>query len=468
MTIPSSQSAHLTHNLLQSLQTVSPSLALWRRDFHRFPESAWMEFRTAATILTHLQHLGYTVHMGEQAASPAHRMGVPSATALQKARERAVDEGADPVLVARMGEGFTGFWADLVCGEDPQSVHSSGESSFSDSADGILALRFEMDCNEVQESASPEHRPVREGFASVHPDLMHACGHDGHAAVGMGLAEVLAVLRTHLRGRIRLLFQPAEEGAWGALPMLEAGALDGVTQLLGFHIGFKAGGADDLICGTRDFLATTKRNVSFSGVPAHAAAAPEEGKNALLAACAATLNLHAIARSGKGDTRITVGKLEGGTARNIIPSSASLRMETRGQTTKLDAYMGTEAERIIRAAADMWGCTCSIELVGCACGGTSSPELARLVLETASCMGCYKTIREMESFGATEDFSYLLTRVQETGGSATYLQVGAHRSSGHHTDTFDFDESCLPRTLELLARIVCQLNGSPESSEPQK
>lgn len=109
---------------------------------------------------------------------------------------------------------------------------------------------------------------------------MHACGHDGHAAVGLGLAEVLVSIRRHLRGRIRLIFQPAEEGARGALPMSEAGAVDGVDVLFGFHIGFKAEGPGSLICGTQGFLATTKRDVLFSGVPAHAGAAPEEGKDA--------------------------------------------------------------------------------------------------------------------------------------------------------------------------------------------
>lgn len=120
-------------------------------------------------------------------------------------------------------------------------------------------------------------------------------------------------------GRIRLIFQPAEEGARGALPMSEAGAVDGVDVLFGFHIGFKAEGPGSLICGTQGFLATTKRDVLFSGVPAHAGAAPEEGKDALLAACSAVVNLHAISRNGKGGTRIAVGRLEGGEARNVIP-----------------------------------------------------------------------------------------------------------------------------------------------------
>ncbi|MFQ9867865.1 MAG: M20/M25/M40 family metallo-hydrolase [Bilophila wadsworthia] len=216
-----------------------------------------------------------------------------------------------------------GFWADLDCGSGP-----------------VTAFRFDMDCNEVAECAEESHRPVREG-SSRWPGRC-ACGHDGHAAVGLGLAEVLVSIRRHLRGRIRLIFQPAEEGARGALPMSEAGAVDGVDVLFGFHIGFKAEGPGSLICGTQGFLATTKRDVLFSGVPAHAGAAPEEGKDALLAACSAVVNLHAISRNGKGGTRIAVGRLEGGEARNVIPLPRAVHGNT-GKTTELDAYMTAES-----------------------------------------------------------------------------------------------------------------------------
>lgn len=421
---------------------VFPRLALWRRDLHRFPEAGWTEFRTASLILTHLRRWGYRIQMGRAACAEEGRMGVPCASALRLARERALGHGADPALVAAMGDGFTGLWGDLDCGPGP-----------------TVAFRFDMDCNEVSESGDPAHRPAREGFASVWPGLMHACGHDGHVAVGLGLAESLAALRGRLRGRVRLIFQPAEEGARGALPMAEAGAVDGVDDLVGLHIGFQADDAHTLICGTTDFLATTKLDVFFSGVAAHAGAAPEEGRDALLAACAATLNLHAIARSGKGATRIAVGRLEGGEARNVIPSSASLRMETRGATTELDAYMVGEAERILRASAEMWGCSCRWETAGRSEGGASSPELARIVAGVAGEMGLWRKPVLMASFGATEDFACFMSRVRKAGGRACYMQIGAERAAGHHNGRFDFDEACLERALRLLVRLALRLTG---------
>ena len=179
-----------------ALAAVLPKLAAWRRDFHAHPEAGWTEFRTAALIIRRLRELGYAIRMGEAACASDRRMGVPSSAVLAAARERALEHGADAELVAGMGDGYTGFWADLDCGPGP-----------------VTAFRFDMDCNEVAECAEESHRPVREGFASRWPGLMHACGHDGHAAVGLGLAEVLVSIRRHLRGRIRLIFQPAEEGA---------------------------------------------------------------------------------------------------------------------------------------------------------------------------------------------------------------------------------------------------------------
>ena len=424
------------------MQELAPQLVTWRRDLHRHPESGWTEFRTAAMAITHLKKLGYAITMGEAAVSRAHMMGVPSAAELKKHQERAIAQGADPELVAKMDGGLTGFWADLDCGDGP-----------------MLCLRFDLDANDANESTEPEHRPVKEGFASVNPGAMHACGHDGHVAVGLGLAELVASCKETLKGKVRFLFQPAEEGVRGAGPMAEAGAVNGVDMILGFHIGFQANKPGIIVCGTRNFLATTKSDVTFKGVSAHAAAAPEEGKNALLAACAATLNLHAIARSGKGDTRITVGKLMGGEGRNVIPPKAKIFMETRGVTSDLDDYMMTEARRIVKAAADMWGCSYEMETVGGTKSGESSLDMATRVADIAREMGCFDTVVEMKDFGATEDYSHFMTLVQEQGGSGTYMQIGTTLKAGHHNSCFDFDEECLPRCLEVLARSTWSLLG---------
>src|SRR5699024_10477015 len=143
-------------------------------------------------------------------------------------------------------------------------------------------------------------------------------GHDGHVAVGLCLAELLMDIKKHLKGTIKLIFQPAEEGVRGARAMVEAGVVDDVDYFFGFHLGF---GSDEisLVAKTVGLLATSKLDITYTGRSSHAGATPEEGKNALLGAATAVLNLHAISPHSKGVTRINVGVLEAGSGANIVP-----------------------------------------------------------------------------------------------------------------------------------------------------
>ena len=425
-------------DLQAKLQELIPGLVAVRRDLHKYPESAWTEFRTASMCIKKMQELGYAITMGEDAVKRDAMMGVPAADVLKGHMERAVAQGADAELVAKMEGGLTGFWADMDFG---------GEGPF-------LAVRFDMDCNDVSECDAADHRPNMEGYASVNKGAMHACGHDAHVAIALALAELVASMRDQFTGKIRFIFQPAEEGVRGAMPMEKAGAVEGVDQIFGMHIGFQANKLGKVICGTKNFLATTKADITFTGVPAHAGNAPEEGKNALLAAATALLNMHAIPRSGKGDTRITVGKLIGGEGRNVIPPKAILVLETRGITSALDEYMFGEVKRIAKAAADMWGCGYSIDIKGGTKSGESDLEVAEVVAEEARAMGCFNEVIVEQNFGASEDYSHFMSTVQANGGKGTYVQVGSNLSAGHHNGHFDFDEKALEDSLVLMARCV--------------
>ncbi len=418
---------------------LAPSIIAVRRDLHKHPEAAWTEFRTASLVIKRMTELGYAVTMGKDAVSVKDIMGAPSAASLKEHQARAVAQGADPALVARMDGGLTGLWADMACGGGPGPR---------------FALRFDLDSNDAVECADASHRPAKEGFASVNKGAMHACGHDGHVAIALAVAEILAGMKNELKGSIRIIFQPAEEGVRGAGPMVEAGCVKDVDLIVGTHIGFQAAKKGDLVCGARGFLATTKWDVRITGKSAHAGAAPQEGKNALLAACAATTNLHAIARNGEGVTRITVGKLEGGQGRNVIPPNAFMALETRGETSALDDYMTTEARRIIQAAVDMWGCTHEISVMGGTKSGASSDAMVSRVRKVAESMPVFTNIMDIKDFGASEDYSHMMTVVQENGGEGTYIQVGTDKTAGHHNDRFDFDESDLMPAAELLVRLV--------------
>lgn len=407
----------------------------WRRDFHRYPETAWTEFRTATLIADELTRLGYAVEVGAAVINETAMMGVPAADVLERHMQRAVAQGANPVQIEAMRGGKTGVVATLR-GNRPGPV---------------LALRFDIDANEATEAQDEQHRPWREGFASCNDGAMHACGHDAHAAIGLGVATLLASCSASFGGTLKLVFQPAEEGVRGAKAMVEAGVVDDVDWLLGMHIGFLADREGLLICGTDGFLATTKLDALFRGIPAHAGAAPQEGRNALLAAANAALNLHAISRHGDGVSRINVGVLEAGKGRNVIAERAVLKLETRGATSEIDRYMRTEALRLIQGAAQMYGVSVAVEEVGGAAGGKSDAAVMTRLRQAALHHELFDDVQDFGSLGASEDFTCFLERVQQRGGQGGYAMIGIDRAAGHHDGRFDFQETVLARATALLA-----------------
>lgn len=405
----------------------------YRKDLHHFPEPRWREFRTSSIAMKKMQELGYTITMGSDAISKEYMMSVPDENTLKQAQINAVNNGADKELVEKMTGGFTGFWADMKFSDD----------------ETFLALRFDMDSNIITESSDNTHIPFKENFSSCNHNAMHACGHDGHVAIGLTIAEIIANIKDKLKGSIRFIFQPAEEGSCGALPMVKAGACNNITHILGLHIGFQAENDSTIICGTYGFLASTKLNVEYTGKPSHAGAYPEEGKNALIAACNACLNLQAISRNSKGATRINVGVLNSGDARNIIPANAHLELETRGINTELNQYMEDNAIRIINASALMADCEVVIEKHGSSMSGCSSKEMIAIIKEAASYVEEYTIIIDEKDFGAGEDFTYMLAEVQKNGGIGSYIQAGVNRYAPHHSNKFNFDNEGLRPAVEV-------------------
>lgn len=425
------------------VKELEPEIIKCRRDLHKHPEAGWTEFRTSALAQKKMKELGYILTTGKDAVSKNEMMGVPSDNELKKHQERAIAQGADSETVNAMTGGLTGFWADMkFSGDGPR-----------------FAFRFDMDSNDVTESTDPTHRPKKEGFASANNGAMHACGHDAHVSVGLAVAQIIAGMKDKLKGSVRFIFQPAEEGLRGAGPMVAAGAVNGVDYIIGMHVGFQAAHKGELICGAGGFLASTKWDVRFKGLSAHAGAYPQEGKNALLAACVASLNLHAISRHSGGTTRINVGKLEAGEGRNVVPAEALIVMETRGVTSELNDYMVSESGRIIKAAAEMYGCEYSVEVTGGTKSGTSSPEMIKLVAEAAKEIPYYTNIVEFKDFGAGEDYAHMMSVVQENGGIGTYIQTGIERTAGHHNNKFDFDETGLAPAVELAVITALKILG---------
>ena len=321
----------------------------------------------------------------------------------------------------------------------------------------VVALRVDMDANDLVEAAEEKHRPFKEGFASINKGAMHACGHDGHTAVGLAVAEVLAGLKDELAGTVKLIFQPAEEGVRGAKAMMSKGVVDDVKYIVGMHLGVNLKKCGQVACKTEGFLATTKVDAVFTGTPAHAGAAPETGKNAILAACTATLNLHAISRHSQGASRVNVGVIQGGSGRNVIPANAVIKVETRGANSDINEYVYAEAVRIIEAAAAMQGCKVSMELMGGAAGCENDEALVARIRKVAERQKLLPDIVPAGNIGGSEDCTYFMERVQKNGGQAAFVMVGTELAAGHHDSFFDFNEAALLPAIALMSGTAAEL-----------
>ncbi len=436
------------------LQRFAPQIIAFRRDIHAYPELGWLEYRTTSKIAELFQSLGYEVMLGERAIHAPSRLTPPSPDLCARHKARAIIQGARPNLVECMGDGLTGLWVDITFGKKntdaPPHVTTQPEQP-------VLAFRFDMDANGIEESTAPEHMPVAQGFASQNGAVMHACGHDGHVAMGVGLGLALHALAqegTDLQGTVRLIFQPAEEIGQGAKAMVAAGVMQSVQEVYGIHVGIQAQKPGTLIGGTTHFLANTTFEVTFEGQSAHSGLAPQEGRNALLAATTAIQGMHSIARHGKGETRINIGQLEVHGAPNVVPCKAFLVGETRAVHAHINGWMMEEVQRICQGAAHMWGCSYEFRPIGACVNGFSHVALAEQVCEVAQNMPCFETIVSSEKFMASEDFTWFLEEVQKNGGQGTFIQLGVSLCGGHHNSSFDFDEAALLRGVELLLRII--------------
>ncbi|EPY5258678.1 TPA: M20 family metallo-hydrolase [Klebsiella variicola subsp. variicola] len=420
------------------LHQLAPAMIQWRRDFHLHAESGWLEFRTASKVAEILDGLGYQLALGRDVIDADSRMGLPDEDTLAQAFERAREQGAPERWLPAFEGGFAGVVATLDTGRPGPT----------------LAFRVDMDALDLNEQHDDSHRPHRDHFASCNAGMMHACGHDGHTAIGLGLAHVLKQYAAQLNGVIKLIFQPAEEGTRGARAMVAAGVVDDVDYFTAIHIGTGVP-AGTVVCGGDNFMATTKFDVQFSGVAAHAGGKPEEGRNALLAAAQAALGLHAIPPHSAGASRVNVGVMQAGTGRNVVPSSAQLKVETRGESEAINQYVFERAQHVVAGAAAMYEARYELRMMGAATASAPSPAWVDYLREQAARVpGVQQAVDRIAAPAGSEDATLMMARVQARGGLASYMIFGTQLSAGHHNEKFDFDESVMALAVETLARIA--------------
>lgn len=416
-------------------EAYTTEMVQFRRRIHKRPEEGWTEFETMNIVVNRLRELGFKVVMGTKAVNPNFVMG-RNPELVAKAMQRAKDHGVSQAFLDET-EGYTGC----------VGIWETGRPG------PVTLFRHDMDCVLVQESHDAQHESVAGGYCSERDGLMHACGHDGHTSVGLGVAHWIADHKDELCGTIKLLFQPAEEGTRGGLPMSESGLLDDVNYIICCHIGTNCKLGEIGICH-KGFLATAKMDLTFTGTPAHAGSDPEKGRSALLAACNVATTLAGIPRNGQGDTRISIGKLSAGEGRNVVPVHAQMQIEVRGQTEAINQYMVDNVERIVKGVSEAYGVDYTIEKVGAATNLETSPEVSDTLEEIAKTIPFVKRLVPSDGISGSEDCTWLIRKVLSHGGKAGFFIFGCNQT-GHHKGTFEIqDEQSLPEAFEMLTRFL--------------
>ncbi|MEY8364847.1 amidohydrolase [Anaerovoracaceae bacterium 41-7] len=418
----------------------------YRREFHHYAELGWREIRTSARIAEVLEEMGYKCLMGTQVINEdTVSFEMLTDEEKQAEKERAIAQGAKPEYVERT-EGYPGVIAELDTGKEGP----------------VTAFRFDIDCLPYEEPQKEGFRPFDEGYISCNAGNVHACGHDAHAAIGMGLAYELMQKKDQLKGKMRIIFQPAEERYNGAQAIVDKGHLDDAMNFISVHMALTAEGwplpSNTIACGCKDFLSDDQIDVTFHGRAAHPCGASQEGKNALLAACTAALNLHAIAPHEEGLCRVNVGVLNAGVVVNTIAPNAFMSIEYRGQTKTIAAYARKRVFDILDGAAKAHDMEYTYEDFGEIPAAQSSDAMMEVIERAAKKVPWFEKIYFEGSIGGTDDASVMMNKVQDNGGIATYVGIGCDTTQPLHNAEFDLDEDSIPATIEMLVHAVEELN----------
>lgn len=366
-----------------------------RRKLHRIPEDGFQEFKTQQAIMDALDEIG-----------------IPYTT--QRTWVVGLIEGAFP-----------------------------GET---------VAIRADMDALPIEE---PEGCP----FRSEHPGMMHACGHDAHTAIALGAGRLLYGLRDRLHGRVKLLFQPAEESVGGAEPMVAAGVMEDphVDRVYGLHVmPYLPVGKVETRGGTLNASTDTVR-LTIRGKSGHGAY-PEQGTDAIVCAAQVITALQSIVARNVSPLQsavLTIGMIEGGTAQNIICDEVRLRGTLRTANAALRAGMKQRIAQIAEGVASAMGCTAEVEIIpGYAALVNDSAEAARVRRVASALLGADNVLdKEAPSMGG-EDFSFF-----SDCAPGAFYHIGCSKADELpapplHSKDFHLDESCLAIGVMMHAALV--------------
>lgn len=293
-------------------------------------------------------------------------------------------------------------------------------------------------------------------FACTGTQAMHACGHDGHAAIALALAKLLQGSRDRLAGSVRFAFQPAEERIGGAQRMIAEGLMDDpkVDRAFGLHIWASTPIGQVLVTPGPVFAAATHFRIIIRGRGGHASA-PHQTVDPIVVAGHAIVALQSVVSRAVDPSQtavLTIGRIEGGVRGNIIPNEVMMSGTMRTFDQKTLDRMVKRADEILRGVTSGFGAEYKFDYSTLP-AVVNDDETAALVAGAASAMLGAENVGEGRTTGG-DDMAYFLQRAP-----GTYFMLGAgNRERGivhpHHHPKFDFDEDCLPIGVELGLRIV--------------
>jgi amidohydrolase len=381
------------HNLLERCRELAPELVKLRRDIHAHPELGLQEVRTSKLIAERLESLGIEV---------------------------------------RTNVAETGVVGLLRGGKPGKTV----------------ALRADMDALTIQEQTGAEYQ-------SQTPGVMHACGHDAHVAILLGVAQVLQERQAEIPGNVKFFFQPAEEGPGGAARMVEEGVLHNpqVAAAMALHVDDVEVGQIRVKPGIATASSSTLR-VTIQGKGGHAAY-PHKSVDAIVVAAHVILALQSIVSretSPLDAVVVTFGVIQGGDRENIIADTVTLEGTIRALKPETRDATYAAIRRISEQTCAALRATCDIEMHENYPPGRNDPQLVTLIQDVATeFLGPDKVLHAEEPEMGAEDFFEFgqgIPVVMFWLGSAN--QEKGITFPGHHPK-FDIDEDALPIGAAILA-----------------
>lgn len=420
------------------LEENKKNIIKWRRDLHQIPEIGYLEYETTYYLYSQTKKLNCKFFLGKDIVSINDRLGVPSEKYISAYESMLIEKGFDKSFLNQVKGGYTG----IILTFDTQK-------------EGVKqAYRFDIDGLPIHEEESSLHLPHQLGFRSQKDGYMHACGHDGHMAIGLAFAHYIDEHLDELTGTFTLIFQPAEEGTRGAHAVVEKGWLTHIDEFFSLHLGLSNHKTGTIGIEARGFLAASKLNIEYFGQSSHAAISPNIGRNAMIAAANTVLNSYAISRHQAGESRINCGKLMSGSGRNVIPDYAYLEMEIRGECSEVLNYMETQVDQIVKGAALISGVESKVEKVGYSLASTPDMNFMNDLISRIKINRYVKEILPFINVSGSEDATLMISDVRKHGGKAMYSIVGASIKSTHHAPDFDFDESALFVAVSYLIQTI--------------